>query len=162
MTVPVRLREVRDSDLPIFFNHQQELEAVRMAAFTHEDPSDHDAFTAHWTRIRANDTITLRTVVLADGASETVVGHVACFYRGDDLEVTYWIGQAHWGRGVATAALSQLLAEVLVRPMHARVAHDNRGSIRVLEKCGFNVCRQERGFAHARGEEIDELVMRLE
>lgn len=38
---------------------------------------------------------------------------------------------------------------------------DNAGSIRVLEKCGFQVAAESKGFANARGEEIDELVLVL-
>jgi len=39
MSDPLRvvLREVVDSDLPIFFEHQRNLEAVRMAAFPSRD-----------------------------------------------------------------------------------------------------------------------------
>jgi RimJ/RimL family protein N-acetyltransferase len=51
--------------------------------------------------------------------------------------VSYWIGREFWGRGVATAALAALVAEVKERPLHALVAEHNVGSIRVLEKCGF-------------------------
>ena len=44
----VTLREVTQEDLPIFFEHQLDAEATRMAAF----PSrDRDAFMAHWARI---------------------------------------------------------------------------------------------------------------
>jgi RimJ/RimL family protein N-acetyltransferase len=48
------------------------------------------------------------------------------------------------------------------RPLHARVAHDNIGSRRVLEKCGFRVVGTDRGFAEARSAEIEELVLRLD
>jgi RimJ/RimL family protein N-acetyltransferase len=34
--------------------------------------------------------------------------------------------------------------------------------VRVLEKCGFKVVGEGRGFANARGAEIDELVLRLD
>ncbi|MGY3201486.1 GNAT family N-acetyltransferase [Streptomyces sp. TE5632] len=44
----------------------------------------------------------------------------------------------------------------------ARAAADNTGSVRVLEKCGFEVVGEDRGFANARGAEIDELVLRLD
>ena len=46
--VDIILRDVIDSDLAIFFEHQQEPEAVWMAAFTAKDPSDRAAFDAHW------------------------------------------------------------------------------------------------------------------
>jgi hypothetical protein len=42
------------------------------------------------------------------------------------------------------------------------VAADNQGSLRVLEKCGFRVVGEARGFASGRGEEIPELVLRLD
>jgi RimJ/RimL family protein N-acetyltransferase len=48
------------------------------------------------------------------------------------------------------------------RPLHARVASDNVASHRVLEKCGFRVIANERGFAEARSAEIEELMLRLE
>lgn len=63
---------------------------------------------------------------------------------------------------MATAALRELLAEVRERPLYARAAADNAGSRRVLEKCGFRLTARASGFANARGEEIDEVVLTLE
>ncbi|MGD9690306.1 MAG: GNAT family N-acetyltransferase [Phycisphaerales bacterium] len=51
--------------------------------------------------------------------------------------VGYGLGRAHWGRGIASRALELLLAEVAVRPLHARAAASNPASIRVLLKNGF-------------------------
>ncbi|MEZ6241647.1 MAG: GNAT family N-acetyltransferase [Phycisphaerales bacterium] len=156
----VRLRLVEPSDMETLFAHQLERDATRMAAFTSENPSDRAAFEAHWARILGNPEIVVRTITLAeDGA---VVGHVASFMRGDEREVTYWIGRDHWGRGIATAALRLLLEEVGERPLHARAAKDNIASVRVLEKCGFRLVGYERGFANARQQEIEEAVFVLE
>ena len=154
----VVLREVHDSDLPVFFRQMNDPEAVRMAAFTPEDPGDRDVFDGHWKKIRSSPEVLARTV-LADG---DVVGNAAVYGEPGEREVTYWIDRAYWGRGVATAALRGLLAEVPERPLYARAAADNAGSLRVLEKCGFRVTTRARGYAHARGEEIDELVLTLE
>ncbi|ORT57561.1 GNAT family N-acetyltransferase [Streptomyces sp. CB03238] len=152
----VTLRNVRESDLPVFFSHTSDPESNRVAAFTCEDPTDRAYFDAHWARVLASDAV-VRTV-LADGE---VVGHAAVYGPPDEREVTYFIGRAHWGRGIATAALRALLDVVPVRPLHARAAADNKGSIRVLEKCGFSVVGHDRGFAHARGEETDEVILLL-
>ncbi|MGW7361686.1 GNAT family N-acetyltransferase [Streptomyces sp. NPDC054802] len=152
----VVLREVRDSDLPVFFRHMSDPESNRMAAFTSEDPTDRAAFDAHWARIRASDAV-IRTVV-ADGS---VVGHAAVYGPPEEREVTYVVDRAHWGRGIATLALRALLDAVPVRPLRARAAADNAGSIRVLEKCGFVVTGRDRGFANARGEETDEVLLTL-
>ncbi|GAA2989778.1 GNAT family N-acetyltransferase [Streptomyces fulvorobeus] len=154
----VTLREVRDGDLPLFFVYMSDPEATRVAAFTAKDPTDRAAFDAHWARIRAAGNILMRTV-LADGA---VVGNTGVYGPPDDRQVTYWIDRAHWGHGVATAALRALLALVPERPLHARAAADNLGSIRVLRKCGFTVTGGDRGFAEARGEETDEVLLTLD
>ncbi|XUL87293.1 GNAT family N-acetyltransferase [Streptomyces galilaeus] len=152
----VALRPVHDSDLPVFFRQTNDPESLRMAAFAPKDPADRDAFDAHWKRIRASADV-LRTV-LVDG---DVVGSAAVYGEPGEREVTYWIDRAYWGKGIATAALRDLLAEVPERPLHARVAADNAGSRRVLEKCGFVVTGNDRGFANARGGEIDELLLTL-
>lgn len=67
---------------------------------------------------------------------------------------------AHWGKGIATRALAAFLDLETRRPLEARVAQDNRASLRVLEKNGFSVVGTDRFFANARGEEIDEYVLR--
>ncbi len=154
----VALREVHDSDLPVFFRQMNDPDSLRMAAFTAKDPADRDAFDAHWSRIRSSPDVVLRTV-LVDG---DVVGSASVYGDPGEREVTYWIDRAYWGRGIATRALKALLAEVPERPLHARAAADNAGSRRVLEKCGFRVTAHDRGFANARGAEIDELVLTLD
>ena len=47
------------------------------------------------------------------------------------------------------------------RPLHASAAFDNAGSMRVLEKCGFQKVGLERAFANARGAVIEEVVFVL-
>ncbi len=158
MSIAVQLREVVDGDLPIFFEQQLDSVANQMAAFTRERPSDKEAFASHWDRIRTDDTVSVRTIVWGGH----VAGHIAKFERFGDPEVTYWIGREYWGKGVATEALSQFLGAIDVRPLFARAARDNLASLRVLEKCGFVVSSYARGFANARGEEIEEAVLKLE
>lgn len=153
----VTLRSVMPADIDAFYAHQCDGVSVQMAAFTSKDPTDRQAHDAHWSRILANESIVARTVLL-DGE---VAGHVVRFEREGVPEVTYWIDRACWGRGVATDALGLLLREVTGRPIFARAAADNAASVRVLAKCGFVEHARERGFAEARGEEIDEVVMVL-
>lgn len=76
--------------------------------------------------------------------------------------MTYWVDRAYWGKGVASEALRLLLAETPDRPVYARAASDNAGSLRVLEKAGFRRVGADRGFAAGRGEEIEETILRLD
>ncbi|MBX3751639.1 MAG: GNAT family N-acetyltransferase [Opitutaceae bacterium] len=154
----VTIREVEPADLDAFYLHQLDPVANRMAAFVGKEPRDRPTFDAHWRKILSDAAITQRTV-LADGQ---VAGHVACFPLEGNLEVTYWLGREFWGRGIATEALKQLLRLVVTRPILARTATDNLGSLRVLQKCGFVIVGQDKGFAHGRGEETEEYVLRLD
>jgi len=153
----ITLRGVREADLPIFFKMQTDPAANKMAAFTAIDPHDEAVFSARWSRILADQTIVARTIL----CGEDVVGNIASFLRGQEREVTYWLVKEYWGRGITSTALSLFLSEMTLRPLFGRAAKDNLASVRVLEKCGFTDCRQERGFANARGCEIEEVVLEL-
>ena len=135
----VALREVTKADLPIFFEHQLDAEATRMAAF----PSrDREAFMAHWARIMStetNETGILNTIL----ADDTVAGNVVYWEAAGEPNVGYWLGKAHWGKGIASAALAQFLTEIEARPVYAHVAKHNVASIRVLQKCGFQLARED-------------------
>ncbi|WP_433290894.1 GNAT family N-acetyltransferase [Actinoplanes sp. CA-030573] len=126
----VRLRDVEDGDLDAFYRHQADPEAAQMAAFP---ARDRDTFDAHWSKIRADGSVTIRTVE-ADGQ---VAGNIGSWTADGRRLVGYSFGREHWGRGIATAALTQLLTEIPARPIYAYVAAHNAGSIRVLSKCGF-------------------------
>lgn len=128
-----------------------------MAAFTSKDPDDRVAFDAHWTRIRARDDVLIRTIVVDGG----VAGSVLSYVMEGETEVSYWISREFWGRGIATAALTEFLKLQTTRPIYARAAKDNVGSLRVLDKCGFRIIGDDRGFANGRGQEIEEYVLEL-
>jgi len=157
-SVTIRLRNFEASDIPTFFEQQLDPEANRMAAFVRKDPHDRAAFDAHWKRITDSAENVNRTILR--GAD--VAGYVSCYPREGELEVTYWIGKEYWGQGVATQALKKLLQEITHRPVFARVAKDNIGSVRVLEKCDFKIIGDDKGFAQGRGEETEEYLFRLD
>jgi RimJ/RimL family protein N-acetyltransferase len=147
-TGEVRLRGVTEDDLPIFFEHQRDPVAKRMAAFP---PRERDAFMTHWGSILRDASVVVRTIEL-DGE---VAGNVVLFGFEGRREVGYWIGREFWGRGVATRAISAFLQEVEERPIYAGVAETNVASIRVLEKCGFTAMET------SDGEHVGEVLLRL-
>lgn len=157
MSVNVQLRPVADSDLPIFYEHQRDALGIHMAAFTVKDPDDRAAFDDHWRRLRNDPTILMRTIEV-DGQP---AGHVSSYAGDVGLEVTYWLGRAYWGRGIASAALQAFLLIETHRPLRGRAAADNAASLRVMEKCGFVRIGHDRGYANARRAEIDEVLLEL-
>jgi len=152
----IALRPIEDGDLDALFEQQRDPVAVRMAAFTRENPDDRPAFDAHMARIRSAPGVTNRAIT-RDG---TLVGSVASFVMDGEPQVTYWIDRSAWGCGVASRALVLLLELVTVRPIYARAASDNVGSLRVLTRAGFVVVGTDRAYADARGTEIEETLLR--
>ena len=141
------LRDVRPSDLPIFFEQQLDPDAVRMAAFFSRD---REAFDAHWVKIQANPECLIQTIV-HDGE---VAGNIGSWESEGHRYVGYWLGRPFWGKGIATRALKELL-KLDSRPLQAHVAKTNLASIRVLEKCGFVVVGEDKLALQPGGEEIE-------
>jgi RimJ/RimL family protein N-acetyltransferase len=146
----VELRELTPSDLPVLYEQQLHPEATAMAAFPSRDRA---AFMAHWQRILADPELIVR-VALAEGR---VAGYVSCFEVDGETLVGYWIGREYWGNGIATAALAAFVPLVEARPLRARVASHNAGSIRVLEKCGFVAT----GVSQVGDDGVEELLYEL-
>jgi RimJ/RimL family protein N-acetyltransferase len=134
----MRLRSVQDSDLEAFYEHQSDQEAAALA----DVPSrKRPAFETHWKWLRSDPQILIRTIE-QDGE---VAGYIFTFIFHGDRVVGYWLGREHWGRGIATEALGAFLELVDERPLRATVAPANKASVRVLEKNGFQLLREEPG-----------------
>jgi RimJ/RimL family protein N-acetyltransferase len=138
------LRDVEEADLTYFFEHQLDPEATQMAGFP---ARDRESFMAHWNRILEDGSVVKKTV-LCEGE---VAGNIVSFVNSGEREVGYWIGREFWGSGVATRALAGFLRLETRRPLYAGVALHNAASIRVLQKCGFRISR----------EEPDDLILKL-
>ena len=144
----VVLREVSEEDLQTFYENQLDPEAIRMAAFP---ARDRDTHFSHWRKPMTDEAVCARTVLFEGD----IAGYVVSWREDDEHKVGYWIDRGHWGRGIATDALSQFLRVDLTRPILGYVIKHNVGSIRVLEKCGFTF-----DSAHP-GAESDEVVLTL-
>jgi RimJ/RimL family protein N-acetyltransferase len=152
----VRLREVRDADVAVFYEYQADPVASVLAAVPSRDRAAH---AAHWARIRADPQVVIRAVVV-DGA---VAGQVLSFPRDGVRELGYWLGREFWGRGVAGTAVAAFLPVVTERPLYAVVAEHNAASRRLLERLGFvAVGRREPVPGPGGGAPVVPLVLRLD
>jgi RimJ/RimL family protein N-acetyltransferase len=150
----VLLRDVKEDDLPIFFEQQLDPVATQMAAFP---ARDRQAFMAHWAKILVDTTVITQTILFGG----QVAGNVVSFELFGKREVGYWIGRQYWGKGVATTALAAFLHHIQARPLYAHVAKHNRASLRVLEKCGFTILGEDRGEPDASGEQVEGYMLKL-
>ena len=154
MTHEIRLRDVSLDDLPIFFEHQTDSDAVHMAAHPSRDP---EAFQAHWMELLSKETVIKKTILLDD----LVVGYIMSFVYFGVREVGYWIGKEYWGQGIATRALLEFLDQVPLRPLRASAAKHNRGSLRVLEKSGFRLVGEDKEFSNIGGNVVEGFIFEI-
>ena len=156
-TLDIKLRPTEISDLDILFQFQLDKEGGYLAAFMPKDPTDKSAYISKYTKLIGDPTVNNQTVIL----DNTIVGSIAKFVIGGDTEITYWIDRKFWGQGLAQKALKEFLNIETTRPIFGRVAFDNFGSQKVLEKCGFIKIGSDKGFANARQKEIAEFIYKL-
>ncbi|SFR88343.1 Protein N-acetyltransferase, RimJ/RimL family [Microbacterium sp. cf046] len=153
----VELRGLDEDDLDAIFEMMRDRSAVEMAAFTAANPDDRDAFDEWIARQRRSDEVALYVVTENGGFA----GTAALFSADGDREVTYWIARHAWGRGVATEALHILVSREAERPLFARVAAHNLGSLAVLTKVGFTEVSRDIEYAPGVGRDIEEIVLVL-
>lgn len=153
----ISLRPSIESDLEVFFINQSDEEANYLAAFTAKDPNDKEAYLNKWKRLLKEETINMQTILVKN----EVVGCVVKFVMEGEAEITYAISKEYWGKGLTTKAVKSFLGIEKMRPIYGRVAYDNFGSQRVLEKTGFEKIGKDKGFANARGKEIEEFIYKL-
>jgi RimJ/RimL family protein N-acetyltransferase len=151
----IRLRDVTEADLPIFFEQQRDPDATAMAAF----PSrDREPFMAHWAKILRDDKGIKQTIVYEG----RVAGNIVSYEMEGETEVGYWIGKSYWGKGIASQALTHFLGIVKKRPLYAHVAQHNIASTRVLQKCGFVIIGEDNGLSDVPGAEVEEYILKLD
>jgi ribosomal-protein-alanine N-acetyltransferase len=151
------LAKTTKDDLNTFFQFQLDKEASYLAAFTSKDSNDKTAYIEKYSKHLDDPTINMRTIKI----NNVVVGSIAKFIIENEVEITYWIDKQFWGQGIATTALNDFLKIEQLRPIYGRVAFDNYGSAKVLEKCGFAKIGSDKGFANARQAVIEEYIYKL-
>lgn len=154
----VRLRPSVVADLEHLFTIQLDEEANHLAAFTSKASNDKQAYLEKYTKLLNEPTVNQQTILVG----ENIAGSIAKFEIEGEAEITYWVDKKYWGKGIATTALREFLSIETARPILGRVAFDNYGSQKVLEKCGFIKIGMDKGFANARQAEIEEYIYKLE
>jgi ribosomal-protein-alanine N-acetyltransferase len=129
-SLEIILTKTEKDDLNAFFQFQLDEKANYLAAFTAKDPNDKTAYIGKYSKFLTDPTINMKTIK----ANDEFVGSLAKFVIENDAEITYWIDRKFWGQGIATTALQDFLKIEKTRPLFGRVAFDNHGSQKVLEK----------------------------
>jgi RimJ/RimL family protein N-acetyltransferase len=135
------LRPWRQADRQDLIRHANNRRVWRNMTHTFPHPyTDRDADL--WLAIAADPGASLQLAIDVEGNAIGGIGAIA----GEGIfaqtaQFGYWLGEAFWGRGIATAAAQALAdrigSERLFARLEAQVFEWNPGSMRVLEKAGF-------------------------
>ncbi|QEL17646.1 GNAT family N-acetyltransferase [Limnoglobus roseus] len=161
----VRLRPWQEADVP---------ELVRLAGSRRLADQLRDTFPHPYTTEAGRGWVALANAQspvthLAVVCDVVLVGS-AGYVPGRDVErvsaeVGYWVGEPHWGRGLATAALVALVNHVCDRGGFTRLFAlpfaRNAASRRVLEKAGFTLDAVLRQSAIKGGRVTDQALYSL-
>lgn len=64
-------------------------------------------------------------------------------WKNHIVEIGYWLGEAYWGKGIATEALKVMTeyatSNLKYKKLFAPVLEPNKASMRVLEKCSYKL-----------------------
>jgi RimJ/RimL family protein N-acetyltransferase len=145
------LREWRETDIASLARHANNRNVSRFLLdqfpFPYTERDARDWIATATAKAKATETHGMHLAIEIEGEAAGGIG--AAFGEGNaraTAAIGYWIGEAHWGGGIATAAVrafaEHLLAEHTVGPtaidrLEATVFANNPASIRVLAKAGF-------------------------
>lgn len=135
------LREWRKSDKALLVAHANNRSVWRNLTDAFPHPyTENDA--DRWLGLAAAPGRSVHLAITLNGDPIGGIGAIA----GEGVsqrtaQIGYWLGERHWGRGIATAACHAMVRHLEVRRtfarLEARVFAWNPGSMRVLEKVGF-------------------------
>jgi RimJ/RimL family protein N-acetyltransferase len=151
------IRNATESDLEALYRLQLDPEYNRMAAFGSANPEDSIAFMNHKHKVLRDSSCLFYTIEL----NLEPIGNIGSFFFDGERDLGYGIAKEHWGKGYATRAVQAFLLIENTRPLGARVAVHNPGSMRVLEKCGFEYVKSDHGFSDFLQTTVEEKIFFL-
>ena len=103
-----------------------------------ETEAQEQAFFDYMLEYSRNDERCILGICLKDGG---IIGFINdCSILGDSVEVGYFIGASHWGRGYASEALGAVIKQLFCMGFNrvkAGFFEGNAASFRVMQKCGM-------------------------
>ena len=154
----VRSWEPRDADALVTHANNSRIAANLRDRFPHPYTKRDARDYILWSRKRSPETV---FAIAVDGAAVGSIG----FLIGADVErvsaeMGYWVGEAFWGRGIATEALVAMTTYAIdthaLTRLYALPFASNAASCRVLEKAGYVLEGTLRNSAIKNGVVIDQ------
>jgi len=154
LTAPVTTRPLEHDDIAAVYALQHDPKGAAMAGVEGEFVAE-DVFKENMKALIGKGEEA--AFIFAIMAAGEMAGYIVCLQGpSGKWQVSYWLDQRFWGRGIATAAFRQLLerlpANILNQHLYAAVIDSNAASVRLLEKFGFTAFKQRDFLSAAHGE----------
>jgi RimJ/RimL family protein N-acetyltransferase len=140
------LREITLEDLPAVLAYQNDPLYLRYYAWTHRTEEDVRAFLQMLIALQHEEPRRKFQLAITLRADNTCIGN--CGIRRKDhndfeADIGYELNPKHWGRGYATEAARALVArgfdEMGLHRVSSWCVADNKGSERIMQKCGMRL-----------------------
>ena len=137
----VTIRQWTQADLPSLVYHANNIHIWNNLRNYFPHPYTEEAGQAWLDKILVASPVANLAIDL-DGEA---VGGIGLILNSDvylhSAELSYWLGEAYWGKGIATEAVRQMVEYTFyyfdIIRLYAEVFETNKSSMRVLEKNGF-------------------------
>ncbi len=88
-----------------------------------------------------------KNLLMAIEVDKEAVGGIGIIYKTDvyrlSAEIGYWLSEAHWGKGIMTEAVTNMVKHTFANSniirIYAGIFENNSASARVLLKAGFSL-----------------------
>ena len=136
------LRSLREEDIKPLFQVQSDPDAMR---YTFCATSREEAEQRLWTYAELEEQVGFAPWVVILRSELQIIGwgglNIDPFDPGWGVEIAYFFDPAYWGQGFGTelveSAVKHGFRQHALMEINAYAHQENRGSVRVLEKCGF-------------------------
>lgn len=159
---PGIIRDWRHSDAPALARHANNPRVWANLRDRFPSPytlDEAEAWVRHCTRVTPATDFAIAVEGEAIGGIGVVLQHDV---ERTGAETGFWLGEAWWGRGIMTAAVSAFapwaLEHYRLTRLYAHVFEFNTASARVLEKAGFILEGRLRKAAVKQGRVIDQFL----
>jgi [ribosomal protein S5]-alanine N-acetyltransferase len=138
----ISLRDYAHTDVERLLELANNKQVSRYLATTFPYPYTR-ADAAWWINIGCREKHTIAKVVEYNSEFVGGIGLKAQVgWRQHVAEIGYWLGEPYWSQGIATAALQEMTDVAFAlgyRKLYAPVLATNAASMRVLEKCSYQL-----------------------
>ena len=165
MTTPISLRPWTSEDLPELVRMANNINIARFMADVFPHPYNNENGKAFIEFANSKTPASIFAIVMNDVPVGSIGLHVQADILRKNHEIGYWLGEEHWGKGIAVEAIRQIteygFANLDCLRIFARIFGNNIASQKAIQKAGFVLEGKYDKTIFKNGELLDELIYAL-